>query len=273
MEGSPSQQHNGHDEQHGLGGVEPVGGRSVPVSRPASRPPAGAIAAPSALEAAIELVSVIFVLFGPRMLLSWWMGGSLEIVGQELYASVVAQGLAALVLVGLLVHKNGQRLASIGVHGRALAGELLVALGTFLAVYLSFLLVLAVLQTLSHWYPRLLQDLAAERLKLAQIFPRLAMWRLIAFCLFVGFYEELLFRGFVLTRLKVITGYWAPAILISSAVFALGHSYEGTTAVIQIFLVAVIFGAVFAWRGSIVGIGLAHAAMNAVNLTVLQRLG
>src|SRR5690606_32982135 len=51
--------------------------------------------------------------------------------------------------------------------------------------------------------------------------------------LLVGFYEEVVARGLLLTRAReLVGGFWPPA-LISAVLFALGHFYQGVYGVVQ----------------------------------------
>jgi membrane protease YdiL (CAAX protease family) len=61
----------------------------------------------------------------------------------------------------------------------------------------------------------------------------------------VAMTEEIIFRGYLLTRLIEITGNSTAGILISSLLFALGHVYEGTAGVATIFYIGVIFSLLF----------------------------
>lgn len=89
--------------------------------------------------------------------------------------------------------------------------------------------------------------------------------------LLVGFYEEIVARGLLLTRAReLFGGYWTPA-LISSALFALGHFYQGFYGVVQTALFGLVL-AVFTLRwGTLWPAIFAHAAIN--TLSVLQLRG
>ncbi|HEY4117880.1 MAG TPA: CPBP family intramembrane glutamic endopeptidase [Byssovorax sp.] len=76
-------------------------------------------------------------------------------------------------------------------------------------------------------------------------------WAVLPISLFVGFYEELCFRGFLLGRLRTALGDGAAAGLVavtfSSLVFALCHVYKGAVGVAGTFVLALALGAL-AWR-------------------------
>jgi membrane protease YdiL (CAAX protease family) len=60
-----------------------------------------------------------------------------------------------------------------------------------------------------------------------------------------AFGEELLVRGFILNRLEWLTRNPVLAVVGQAAIFALAHLYQGITGVLMIFVLALIFGAVF----------------------------
>jgi len=59
-----------------------------------------------------------------------------------------------------------------------------------------------------------------------------------------GFCEEVMFRGYLMTRLRLLfkTKSWIPSILISSMAFGLCHTYQGLSG----FIVITVYGAMFA---------------------------
>lgn len=258
--------------------------RSLTVARPAysARPdaqydPAGISpqgAGISRGEAAIELIVLMAVLFGPgvmRQIISYLQGS--EPYGQAgawIYLMAAGTGLLVLVLVWFILHKDGQSLRSIGLHGKKLSAELGVGIATLMAIYFAMLAVTAVFFVVYLLWPQATESTLNDRYKLIELFPALRWYFLVPFCLFVGFYEELLFRGFLLDRLRIALGSWRMAIPASALVFALGHLYEGPLAVLQIFIMGLILAAIYVRRGSIVGIALAHAGFNIINLSIMQ---
>lgn len=87
-----------------------------------------------------------------------------------------------------------------------------------------------------------------------------------------GFGEEVVYRGFIMTRLAQIfsgsSAGWAFALLFQSALFAFVHAYQGMTGVIQIFIFAALAGAFYLWsRRSLVPLILAHGLLNTFAMT------
>ncbi len=65
-----------------------------------------------------------------------------------------------------------------------------------------------------------------------------------------GIVEELVYRGFLLWYMTLYMPIWA-AVLLSSAVFGLGHGYQGVTGVAKIFVVGTAFAVLYIASGSI----------------------
>jgi membrane protease YdiL (CAAX protease family) len=83
-----------------------------------------------------------------------------------------------------------------------------------------------------------------------------------------GVSEEFLYRGFliaVFVRLFADStlSVWIAA-LLSSALFGIGHLYQGKRGIITTFIVGILFSAIRIWSGSLVPAMVAHAAVDLV---------
>ena len=78
-----------------------------------------------------------------------------------------------------------------------------------------------------------------------------------------GCVEEILYRGFLLWYLGLVMPLWA-AVVASSVLFALGHSYQGVGGGIKTGLVGLAFGALYVLTGSIWLPILAHILLDAL---------
>ena len=86
----------------------------------------------------------------------------------------------------------------------------------------------------------------------------------------VGFYEEVVSRGLLLTRSRRLLGGYTAPVLFSAIVFSLGHFYQGVYGVLQTALFGVVL-AVFTlhWRTLWPAI-IAHTAINMLSLFQLD---
>ena len=80
----------------------------------------------------------------------------------------------------------------------------------------------------------------------------------VALVIVVAVVEETIFRGYLLLRLKPLLRWPWVAVLLSSAVFAVGHGYEGLAGVISVFGLGVVLAAIYLWRRSLVAPMVIH---------------
>jgi membrane protease YdiL (CAAX protease family) len=83
--------------------------------------------------------------------------------------------------------------------------------------------------------------------------------------------EELLARGFLLHRLEGLSG-TAPAVILQAAIFAGGHFYQDLAGVLNVFVLALVFGAVYLKAGrNLLPLILAHGTIDTVSITLLYQ--
>lgn len=94
-----------------------------------------------------------------------------------------------------------------------------------------------------------------EILKKAQEY----IWWWLAVSITAAICEEVAFRGYVMTRIKGLTGWgWSVPVLISSLAFATGHLYQGMGGFIVILIYGMMFAILYAVTKSIWPGILAH---------------
>lgn len=84
-----------------------------------------------------------------------------------------------------------------------------------------------------------------------------------------GLCEEIVFRGFLITYIfhyigDMPYGQWI-AMAIPALVFSLSHLYQGGWAVLKIFIIALLFGAIFIFSGSLILVILIHIFIDLVS--------
>jgi membrane protease YdiL (CAAX protease family) len=85
----------------------------------------------------------------------------------------------------------------------------------------------------------------------------IAVW--IALSLTAGFCEESIFRGYLQTQFRALTGSTALAVILQAVVFGVSHGYQGLRNVIAITVFGALFGALAAWRRSLMPGMILHA--------------
>jgi membrane protease YdiL (CAAX protease family) len=187
------------------------------------------------------------------------------------------RALGAILLVALLLWRDGQGPAQLGLVREGLGRELLlgipVTVGTY-AAHIAASIPLAALAALLKLAGK--ETLARKEVATALTEMGLGVPAFAAAMVLVTGFEEIAFRGFLVPRLRAVLGNWYAAVLLSAALFGVGHFYEGTLAVFQTALLGVWFGLVFLYRFRLPSVMVAHAAFNTLNFALmlwLQRSG
>lgn len=85
-----------------------------------------------------------------------------------------------------------------------------------------------------------------------------------------GVCEEILYRGLLLAVLGAAVGLW-PAVLLSTAVFGLGHAYQGAAGILKTAAVGLVLALLAVGSGSLFVPMLVHAVIDLVNGPMLGR--
>lgn len=119
-------------------------------------------------------------------------------------------------------------------------------------------------------FPRVLEHTSRLQSKMAALFTarsNTGTFAWIALCAGIG--EEAFFRGGLQTLLSDHIGV-APAIVVGAAGFALIHLAKPLIGAV-IFVIGIVFGAVFWWTGSLLAVMIGHAVYDLWALRMLHR--
>lgn len=197
---------------------------------------------------------------------------------RDLGAHVLIVGCGALLLVALALARTPHPFCALGlgrkkplaVFGWGLGG----ACATYAANATAVAAYLVATGGLKH-------ELAAadQKVKALAVFVEVPLWQILPLAVFVGFYEEIVFRGFLLGRLHVLFGSArtrvrtaALAVVVSSALFALGHAYQGAVGVLQTFVAGASLATLVLVTRSLWPAIVAHAAIDAFGLVAVRFL-
>ena len=179
--------------------------------------------------------------------------------------AVAAHGTAAIVCVVALTLLRGGRLAEVGLTDRQPGWNILLGLGAFLAALATFIFMGLLINLLAEGEP-LNQNVD----KIMEMLPRMHWLGFLALSAWVGLWEELTFRGFLLTRLRRITGAWWAAVLIGSLLFALPHmAQQVPLTVVPLFVIGVVWSVFTIWRQSLLPAIISHVLFNFVQLMIV----
>lgn len=175
-------------------------------------------------------------------------------------------GVFSLVIVAAILARRHQGPASIGLV-RAPVGR--VVLWGFLglpACYLASALGFLAYVLLTGSSPDAVVAEKAEFFEEVVDFP--AAWTL-PFSVFVGIHEEIVFRGFGLSRLRVLLRSNAAAIIVCGLVFGVMHAFQGAFGIAQTAAIGMALGAIAVYCRSLWPAMIAHAAFDCLNLLAI----
>jgi membrane protease YdiL (CAAX protease family) len=84
----------------------------------------------------------------------------------------------------------------------------------------------------------------------------------------VAFAEELIFRGYLMLRIGNITGSRFWSVILSAAVFTLGHGYEGSAGLLTVGLAGIAFALIYLWRGNLVAVMTMHFLQDFISIVL-----
>ena len=174
--------------------------------------------------------------------------------------ATVGMGALAILMAVLMTRRRGLRVSTLGLTLRKLSINVGLGLVTAGAAFAVFMLSAEIMCAL---WPAGYEALRNNPEEVMKHIPRLGPAGAVALTIFVATWEEVAFRGFVLLRLRRITGSWIAAVVLSSAVFAVLHvGMQVPVIVIPVFLLGVLFCAVTIWRRSLIPAILGHFLFN-----------
>ncbi|RKH26096.1 CPBP family intramembrane metalloprotease [Corallococcus praedator] len=188
-------------------------------------------------------------------------------------APLCIRALGMCLLVAVLVWRDGQGPAQVGLAREGWAKELLlgvpVLVGTY-AVHIAASVPMAAVAVALKLAGK--EMLARKGMATALMDTGLGVPAFAAIMVLVTGFEEFVFRAFLVPRLRVVLGRWVPAVLVAALLFCVGHFYEGILAVFQTFVIGAWFGFVFWFRGRLLPLIVAHAAFNTISFALVMWL-
>jgi membrane protease YdiL (CAAX protease family) len=234
-------------------------------------------------EAAIEIVrdhaSQVVTVPVPRLRASpasWRVAAAFA--RDHFLAGVALRAVCVIVLVLLLLRADGQRVAALGLVGRRAWFDALIGvpltLGAFATALVSGIAVSIV--TMAAGSSLVQRESISRTTTLLDLFGDASLGTFAAAIAVTATFEEVVFRGFLLPRLRRVTGSWIAAVAIASVLFGAGHVYEGWTAVVQVIALGVFFSGVFLGSARLLPAVVAHASFDVAVfalLTWMERSG
>ncbi len=169
--------------------------------------------------------------------------------------SSVGMGCGALTACVVMMLIARQKAASIGWTRRDLGINVGLGVAAMIATYVARF---AILVPLSLVFPQLLEEAETAQNAIEDTFPPMSFLWVVLMMTFVVIWEEVVFRGFLLTRLQTVFRRWWLTILAGSLLFGAIHGYQGILATALITALALMMSLLFVWRRSLVPSMVVH---------------
>ena len=185
--------------------------------------------------------------------------------------------ITTLVLLGIYMHKRGERWASIGLRALPGAKAKLMVLPQALLVFVSVLGTIVVLTKglESIGLNFMSEPIEGETERWGDIKGNLQQYLMLIALSWIsaGFAEEMFFRGFLITRLQTVLNGTnlasVLAVLLAALLFGYVHFYcQGLTGLVNATAIGLIFGTFFlAYKRNLWPLVLAHGSINSLGFT------
>lgn len=194
-----------------------------------------------------------------------------ELALRHVLLATVMRAACLLVFAFLLLRGHGRSLDALGIGREGLARDLIeavpLAVGAF-ATSIGVGLAARALGALAR--SRYVEQEATARSSVLQtLFGGTPILAFVAAMIVTAAFEEVVFRGLLLPRLRAATGSWGLALILASLAFGAGHLYEGLVAVAQTTALGLYFGLAFLRLRRLLPVIVAHASFNVVVFLLL----
>ncbi len=176
-------------------------------------------------------------------------------------------GVCVMLACFAMVLANGHSLHSIGWHTRAFGANVLVGIG---GLFCTYIVLMALGSFLLFYFPEILDEATKTQKTIQETFPKMSFGVIVLLMCFVSLWEEVAFRGFLLTRLYALCRRWWLSIVIMAVMFGGAHVYEGVLGIAGTALLAVAMSILVALRKSLVPALTFHLIHNVLVLEMLQ---
>ena len=215
--------------------------------------------APAGRRDLYEVTVFIFLLL-PALLLPYLTAMRIHAGFTFTAAGTILHDLAYLCLIAFFLWANGEPRERVGWVGGQAPREMVLGFWLFLLMTLTATLIqqamkAASIPTPSHPVPSALIAHTPAGYVLAFILV-----------VVVAVSEETIFRGYLILRLASVTRSRVAAVLLSTAIFSLGHGYEGILGMVAVFFIGLYLAVIYVWRGSLVAPMTIHFLQDFVGL-------
>ena len=220
---------------------------------------------PSGKEQLFE-VAVFLFLIVPSMTLSFFAVKQGSISFLLVASATIGRDLALVTLILFFLWHNGESVDRIGWTSRNTVKEVAIGIGLFIPFLVGNNLLDQGLHALGFSSP----STPLPSYLTAKDIPQLLMAGFLV--VVVALAEETIFRGYLILRLRAVTGSRLAAAILSAIIFSLGHGYEGSAGVITVGAMGLVFAFVYLWRQSLVAPVVMHFLQDFIGIVLLPLL-
>ena len=189
-------------------------------------------------------------------------------VGSPVYGQIACNGCVAVVLVAAVTVAGRSTPAGLGLVRGRIGRDLGIGFLVVIPAYCWTAVVSIVLTVLAaHFSGQPLETIAEQKMPMLEMVGTISPLLVVPLTLFVGLYEELLFRGFLLGRLVSLTRSTTAAVVLSSLAFGLMHlPSQGVVGLLQTSFLGAILAVLTVWRKSLWPAMACHAGIDMVGI-------
>jgi membrane protease YdiL (CAAX protease family) len=222
-------------------------------------------ARPIGREAILE-VGVFLFLIVPSMVPSFFVTRQGKVDFVFVAVSTIFRDLALVSLILFFFWRDAEPVTKLGWTLRQLDRNIFLGL----ILYLPLVFVISLVEQLL-----VAAGLSQPSVPAPSMFDMQGRWEValaVILVVVVAVSEETIFRGYLVARLQTVTRSTAVAVLLSAAIFAMGHGYEGSLGVVTIGIMGLIFNLIYLWRKSLVTPIVLHFLQDFTAIILLRYL-
>lgn len=212
-------------------------------------------------------VSVFLFLIVPSMVLSFFIIRQGGLGFRFTAVSVILRDLALVSLISFFLWRNREPLDRLGWNCKNGWKDAALGVGLFIPMFFGAGILDQLLQSVGFSAPATPMPSFLAAKGGAEIILAAVLVVVVALA------EETIFRGYLLLRFQGLKLLPVGAALLSAFIFSLGHGYEGSSGVVTVGTMGLVFALVYLWRGSLVAPIVMHFLQDFISIVIPAVLG
>jgi uncharacterized protein len=210
----------------------------------------------------LELAVFLFFIV-PSMILSFFISPRGDTNFVITSTAVIMRDLSLVLLVLYFVWSNHEQFSLLGLRARDPSQEVSLGFLLFVPFFYGANLLGKFLITIGLHAPKTASIPFAINNGIGDLIVAILL------VIVVAFSEEIIFRGYLILRFKGATASTFWAVLFSTLVFSLGHSYEGSAGLVTVGAMGLKFSLIYLWRGNLITVITMHFLQDFVSIVLV----